>query len=173
MNAIQTGVLRRFRQLGIRFLVVGGQAMRAYGIDRPTRDLDLWIARDFANAQAMERFLHRVQYRPPLERLQSPNFKFTVGDPRSPDVDILTSVAGDPAFDELYGRRHVLVLDGHRVDVVAPSDLIAIKEVAAVTNQADAASGNLNAHDQKIAEGAARKERRDVSLLQIWVDWVA
>lgn len=81
MNDIQRRVIRQFRQLGVRSLVVGGQAMRAYGIDRPTRDLDLWVARDLANAQAMETFLAQFQNQPPLKRLQQPNFKFTVGDP--------------------------------------------------------------------------------------------
>lgn len=168
MNQTQVGVLRRFRDLGIRYLVIGGQAMRAYGIDRPTLDLDLWVARDLANAQAMEQFLARVQNRPPLERLQQPNFKFTVGDPARPDVDILTSVAGDPSFDEAYERRQVLRLDGCDLDVVAPTDLVGIKDAAAAKDEADAASGTLNADDQQIAEGAARKERRDAAFIRMW-----
>lgn len=168
MNKIQSDVLRQFRKLDIRFLVIGGQAMRAYGIDRPTRDLDLWISRDLDNARAMRKFSRRVQNRPSLERLQQPNFKFTVGDSAKPDVDILTSVAGDPAFDELYARRQELGLDGHVLDVVAPTDLIAIKDAAAARNEAEVASGTLSAHDQLIAAGAAQKERRDISFIQMW-----
>lgn len=142
--------------------------MRAYGIDRPTRDLDLWIARDLANARAMEKFLHRVQNRPPLERLQQPNFRFTVGDPTNPAVDILTSVAGDPEFDACYERRQVLRLDGYELDVISPRDLIGIKEAAAAQNEADAASGTLGVHERQVAEGAARKDRRDVTFIQMW-----
>ena len=169
MSAIQRGVIRQFRQLGIRFLVVGGQAMRAYGIDRQTRDLDLWIARDLANAQAMERFLQRVQNRPPLERLQQPNFKFTVGDPGRPDVDILTSVAGDPPFDDLYERRQVLKLDGLDLDVIAPADLVTVKEAAADQQETDAASGALSPADVKAATGTAAKERKDTVFLRMWI----
>ena len=169
MNVTQHGVIKQFRRLGVRFLVVGGQAMRAYGIDRPTRDLDLWVARDLANAQAMQRFLQRVQNRPPLERLQQPNFKFTVGDPSRPDVDILTSVAGDPPFDDLYAHRQLLNLDQQEVDVVAPSDLVAIKEAAAHKHEADVASGTLSPGDMKAATGTAAKERRDIVFLRMWI----
>ena len=91
MTPIQLDILKQFRRLRIRYMVVGGQAMRAHGIDRQTSDLDLWVARDRANAIALTTFMHRVQNLPPLERLQQPNFKFTVGDPARPEVDILTS----------------------------------------------------------------------------------
>ena len=99
MTPLQNDLLTQFHRLGIRYLVVGGQAMRALGIDRRTRDLDVWIARDLTNAEALIRFMRRVQNVPPLERLQQANFKFTLGDPARPEVDILTSVAGDPPFD--------------------------------------------------------------------------
>src|SRR5437763_16686570 len=96
MTPLQDDLLSQFHRLGIRYLVVGGQAMRALGIDRRTHDLDVWIARDLANAEAFTRFVQRVQHVPPLERLQQPNFRFTVVDPARTEVDILTSVAGDP-----------------------------------------------------------------------------
>lgn len=143
--------------------------MRAYGIDRPTRDLDLWTARDMANALALERFLQRVQNRPPLGRLQEPNYKFTVGDPANPDVDILTSVAGDPCFDELHERRQVLQLDGQELDVIAPADLVAVKEAAAAKHEADAENGSLSDADVHAATRTAAKERMDIMFLRMWI----
>ena len=169
MTPLQLYVLRQFRQLGIRHLVVGGQAMRAYGIDRATRDLDLWVARDATNAKAMTQFLHRVQSLSPLERLQKPNFKFTVGDPAKPDVDILTSVAGDPSFDEMFQRKLNLKLDGETLDAVAPADLLTIKEAAAAAQEADAANGTLNDQDLRAAIGTAQKERKDIVFLRMWI----
>lgn len=142
--------------------------MRTYGIDRATRDLDLWIGRDAENAQAMNRFLERVQNRPPLERLQQPNFRFTVGDPQNPDVDILTSVAGDPSFDGMYDRRRVVQHEGLTLDVVSPGDLISIKAAAAAKNEADASRGNLAPHERRLAEGAASKDRRDAAFIRLW-----
>jgi hypothetical protein len=167
MTPLQLDVLRQFRKLGIRFLVVGGQAMRARGIDRPTRDLDLWIARDLANAEAMMRFLERVQTRPALERLQLPNFKFTVGDPARPEVDILTSVAGDPGFDDCLSRSQPLALGGQRLQTISTADLVAIKEASAQTMDGDAANAALSTQDRAAASGTAAKERRDIALLKL------
>ena len=143
--------------------------MRARGIDRPTRDLDLWVARDHVNAEAMTRFLQRVQNRPPLERLQQPNFKFTVGDPHRPDVDILTSVAGDPDFEECAARAQALDIDGQRLQVIAAGDLLAVKEASAVTMDHDAANEQLSAEERAAALRTAAKERRDIALLRLLV----
>ena len=57
MTPVQVDVLRQFSALGIRYLLIGGQAMRARGIDRKTSALDLWIARDAANAAVILCFL--------------------------------------------------------------------------------------------------------------------
>jgi nucleotidyltransferase DUF2204 len=166
MTPLQIDVLGQFRALGIRNLIVGGQAMRAWGIDRQTRDLDLWIARDRANAEAMTRFLQRVQNRPPLERLQQPNFRFTVGDPRRPEVDILTSLAGDPEFDACLAHAQELVLDGLRVTVISAEDLLAVKEASAAIMDRDAADQNLSAAERTAATATAGKERRDIAMIQ-------
>ena len=169
MTPLQVDVLRQFRVLGIRNLIVGGQAMRARGIDRQTRDLDLWIARDQANAEAMTRFLSRVQNRPPLERLQQPNFKFTVGDPRRPEVDILTSVAGDPEFDVCLVRAQELSLGGQPVTVISAEDLLAVKEASAAIMDRDAVDQNLTAEERAAAAATAGKERRDIAILQLLI----
>ncbi len=165
MTPLQRQTLRELRALGIRYLVVGGQAMRAMGIDRQTRDLDLWIARDAGNARAMARFLQRVQYRVPLARLQEPNLKLTVGDPRHPEVDLLTSVAGDPNFADCFCRSQQMRLDGHRLQIVAAADLLAIKEASAQTMDHDAQDANLSDQERAAAVRTAEKERRDVALL--------
>ena len=167
MTPLQVDVLRQFRALGIRYLLIGGQAMRARGIDRPTRDLDLWIARDLANAEAMTRFLHRVQNKPPLERLQQPNFKFTVGDPTRPEVDILTSVAGDLDFEDCLARSQRLDLGGHQLQVMATADLVSVKEASAEIMDRDATNLALSEQDRASAVHTAAKERRDLGLLKL------
>ena len=167
MTPLQVATLRRFQALGIRYLLVGGQAMRARGIDRQTNDLDLWIARDRANAEAMAHFMERVQNRPPLERLQQPNFKFTVGDHQHPEVDILTSVAGDPEFEECAARSELLRLDGQRLQVMTAGDLIAVKEASAAVMDRDAKDAALSDQDRTAAARTAEKERRDIALLSL------
>jgi hypothetical protein len=170
MTPMQVEVLKEFRRLRIRYLVVGGQAMRAHGIDRRTNDLDLWVARDRSNAQALARFMRRVQNLPPLERLQQPNFKFTIGEPAKPEVDILTSVAGDPSFDEAISRCQRIMLDTRRVPVIGVNDLVDIKKASAVQMELEAADSTLTDADRAQAAGTAAKERNDITLLQVLLD---
>lgn len=172
MTPLQNNLLSQFHQLGIRYLVVGGQAMRALGVDRQTRDLDVWIARDLANAEALSCFMRRFQNVPPLERLQQPDFKFTVGDPACPEVDILTSVAGDPPFDVAYARAQRLMLDGRRIPVVTMADLLEIKEASAKKMEQDAANQALMDAERTLAASTGVKERRDITLLQVAITTV-
>ena len=167
MTPLQNDLLSQFHRLGIRYLVVGGQAMRALGIDRGTRDLDVWIARDLANAEALIRFMRPFQNVPPLERLQQPNFKFMAGDPAHPEVDILTSVAGDPPFEVAFARAERLMLDGRRIPVVTIADLLAIKEASAEKMEQDAADPALTEAERTQAAATGAKERRDIALLQV------
>jgi hypothetical protein len=166
MTPIQTEVLRAFKRLGIRYLVIGGQAMRAYGINRPTRDLDVWVARDPANAQRLKRFAERAQRQPPLDRLQKAGFRFTVGDPANPAVDILTSLEGDPSFDDAYERRQRLMLDERWLPTISAADLLAIKELTATRNERESAELSRSPEDRHSAAGAAARDRRDAALLK-------
>ncbi|WP_133611431.1 hypothetical protein [Aquabacterium commune] len=170
MNETQRQVIRAFREHRVRYLVVGGQAMRSYGIDRRTQDLDLWVARDMANAQAITRFMRQVQNLPPLDRLQQPNFKFTVGHPGQPDVDILTSVAGDPQFDVYFGRSDRRLIDGLRLPVINPSDLLLVKQASAVKMEEDQHDPALEQVDRQMAQRTAEKERRDIMLLNLYIN---
>ena len=166
MTPVQNNLLSQFHRLGIRYLVVGGQAMRALGIDRRTRDLDVWIARDLANVEALTGFMQHIQNVPPLERLQQANFMFTVGDPTHPEVDILTSVAGDPPFDVAFARADHLMLDGRRILVVTITDLLAIKEASAERMGEDATDSTLSEAEQVQAAETGARERKDIELLQ-------
>ena len=148
MTPWQVDVIRQFRALEVRYLLVGGQAMRARGIDRPTRDLDLWIGRDLVNAEAMMSYLQAAQNRPSLDRLQTPDLKLTVGDPARPEVDILTSVAGNPDFSDCLARSQQLRLDGHRLQVISTLDLLAAKEATTAVMDRDAMNPSLSDQDR-------------------------
>ena len=147
--------------------------MRSYGIDRRTQDLDLWVARDVANAQAITRFMGQVENLPPLERLQQPNFKFTIGHPGRPDVDILTSVAGDPQFDICFGRSERRLIDGLRLPAINPSDLLLVKQTSAVKMEEDQHDLQLERADRQAAQRTAEKERRDIMLLNLYINNLA
>lgn len=169
LTETQAAILSGLRREGVRYLIIGGKAMWAHGLQvRKTRDLDLWVARDASNAAALATFMKRVQNLPPLERLQQPNFKFAVGDPQLPDVEILTSVAGDPPFDEAYGHQLKYPVGKSHLCVVSLEDLIAIKSAAGAKHQADIDAGTLNEQERAQATGALRKETADLHFLRMW-----
>ena len=140
--------------------------MRAHGINRHTYDLDLWVARDRANTMALANYLRGAENVPPLDRLERPNFKFTIGDPLRPEVEILTSVEGDPSFDDAFLRRSRLMLDTRRVPVIGVIDLVTVKEAVAKRMELEAIDLRLSEAERSQAEVTAQKERRDLLFLR-------
>ncbi|MDQ3528467.1 MAG: hypothetical protein M3425_00715, partial [Actinomycetota bacterium] len=53
-------VLAALEREGVRYAVFGGLAMAAHGLDRGTRDLDLFLAADEENVARLRRALHGV-----------------------------------------------------------------------------------------------------------------
>ena len=53
-------VLAALERHGVRYAVFGGLAMAAHGLDRATRDLDLFVAPDEDNVQRLRAALHAV-----------------------------------------------------------------------------------------------------------------
>jgi hypothetical protein len=52
--------LEALERRGVRYAVFGGLAMAAYGFDRATRDLDLFVASDADNVELLRRSLADV-----------------------------------------------------------------------------------------------------------------
>jgi hypothetical protein len=91
---------------GARYLVVGGYALALHAEPRFTKDLDIWIERSPANAQAVWNAL--AAFGAPLSDLSpddftSPELVYQLGIPPS-RVDLLTSIDG-VTFSEAWPRR--------------------------------------------------------------------
>ncbi len=114
-----------------RFLIVGGYALAAHGHPRFTKDLDVWIAADSANAGRL------------LDALADFGFGdigLQEGDFTAPDaviqlgypplrIDLLTSIDG-VEFDACYSRRVVTPIDGVPVPFLHSEDLIRNKRAS-------------------------------------------
>lgn len=114
-----------------RFLIVGGYAVAFHGHPRFTADLDVWILVDEENAQAV------------VDALADFGFAdagLTVDDFLAPDrvvqlgypplrIDLMTAIDG-VRFDEAYGRREVVELDGVEVPFISLDDLRANKRAS-------------------------------------------
>jgi hypothetical protein len=124
-------LLSAFHAHGVRYLVVGGYAVIFHAQPRFTKDIDLFIKADPANAQAT--FAALATFGAPLEGIRPDEFAdrgnfFRFGrDPRG--FDILPDLPGVD-FDAAWERRVEGVIDaatGLKAFFISKDDLIAAK----------------------------------------------
>jgi hypothetical protein len=124
-------LLSAFHAHGVKYLIVGGYAVIFHAQPRFTRDIDLFIKADPANAQAAYAAL--AEFGASLQGIRPEDFAdrgsfFRFGyDPRG--FDILPDIPGVD-FDAAWERRVEGVLDaatGLKVFFISRDDLIAAK----------------------------------------------
>jgi predicted nucleotidyltransferase len=126
---------REFRELlsilekhEVRYLVIGGYAVMLYSEPRWTKDLDLWISTDPANARATFEALR--EFGAPLAGLEEEDFArpghfYQMGNPPL-RVDVMMDIPGGN-FDAAWERRNTIELDGNRIHFIGREDLVAVK----------------------------------------------
>ena len=145
-DRVQTQQVGEFQQIiaalaaaGLRFVIVGGVAMRLQGSAHITDDIDFVVARDPANLEALIKAL--APYHPSL-RGAPPGLPF-FWDVRTlknimnitlttdlGSVDLLGEPAGVESFHQLWDDATTLDLDGLPVRVASIPALIAMKRAA-------------------------------------------
>ena len=124
-------MLSAFLNAKVEFLLVGGYAMSAHGINRYTRDIDLFVRASVENSRRIWLAL-AVFGAPKLENtpedFAKPNMVMQFGVPPK-RIDILTSIAGVD-FDEAWAGRMHLPMDGLSIPVIGRKELIQNKRAA-------------------------------------------
>ncbi len=124
-------LLSAFQSHGVKYLVVGGYAVIFHAQPRFTKDMDLFIKADWANAQAVHAAL--AQFGAPLRGIRPEDFTdrssfFRFGlEPRC--IDILPDIPGVD-FEGAWQRRVEGVIDaedGLTAFFISKEDLIAAK----------------------------------------------
>jgi hypothetical protein len=72
VNSDFSDLLRVFNDNDVKYLVIGGYAVVQYAEPRFTKDLDLWVSTDAANAAAVFKALR--EFGAPLENLTERDF---------------------------------------------------------------------------------------------------
>ena len=121
-------LLSIFNDKMVRYLVVGGYAVIKYAEPRYTKDLDLWVKANEANAAAVCAALRA--FGAPLAGLDEDDFAhegyfYQMGVPPV-RVDILMSIPG-LAFEDAWSRRVEVNFDGILVPFISKRDLITSK----------------------------------------------
>ena len=125
----------------VEFLVVGGYAVAAHGIERVTKDMDVWVRASAENAERVWTALAR--FGAPMDRIERGDLMrddliFQIGVPPY-RIDILTKLEGLD-FNEAYPNRVEAEVDGVRFACLGRQDLIRNKlAVGRPQDQADAA----------------------------------
>jgi hypothetical protein len=124
-------LLNLFEKHEIRYLIVGGYAVMKYSEPRFTKDLDIWIATDIANADAVYKALK--EFGAPLTDLTAADFTdqdcfYQMGRPPL-RVDIMMSIQG-VQFEESWQNREIVELDGHSIPFISRADLICAKKAS-------------------------------------------
>jgi nucleotidyltransferase AbiEii toxin of type IV toxin-antitoxin system len=140
----QYWLLRVLLRGNVRFLIVGGHALPAHGVHRPTKDLDIWVSNSEENAARMAQGFRRI--RAPLPKggdweaaFQKEHALYAYPDPGpGKEADILTSIPGMD-FDACFKRSVPLELQGLNVRAVGLDDLIEIKTISAHSGNDEAA----------------------------------
>ncbi len=113
----------------VRFLIVGGHAVGVHSVPRATKDLDVWIASDPENHQALLEALRA--YGTPsnvIEHVGRAQADEVVWFGRPPSrIDLIKQLPG-VEFEAAWARRTVLSWDGLSVPVISRDDLIANKQ---------------------------------------------
>jgi len=120
-----------------RYLVVGGVAANLHGSVRATRDVDILIPRDRANAERVLAALRELPWGVAREidaaELVRKQFTIVGDDPR---VDVLT-VAAKVTFEAAWPRRKTRRVEGVRIPYLSLADLIRSKETGRASDEAD------------------------------------
>jgi hypothetical protein len=118
----------RLTEKGIRFLLIGGQAMRLLGCDRETKDHDYLIEVNVINLDAAyAAIVSYLGYIPKFQKHELLSAKKQMKLPGS--VDVLTSVEG-LQFSELYSRSHIIHMDGVAVHYPCVEDMLRLKSIS-------------------------------------------
>lgn len=124
-------LLAEFNAHSVEYIVVGAHALAAHGQIRATKDLDVWVRPDAANAKrvlaALRAFgaaLHGLTE----QDLSTPGVVFQLGVPPV-RIDILTMIDG-VAFDEAWPDRLQTKFAGVPTAVLSKKHLIKNKSTA-------------------------------------------
>ncbi len=128
VNSDFSDLLRLFNKYGVRYLVIGGYAVVQYTEPRYTKDLDLWISTDPANAEAVYAALR--EFGAPLVGLTAEDFAeegyfYQMGVPPV-RVDVLMGIPG-LEFETAWQKRQEVDFDDLSVLFISRKDLIKAK----------------------------------------------
>ena len=131
VNSDFSDLLKLFNDKKVRYLIIGGYAVVQYAEPRYTKDLDIWISTDTANANSVYEALK--EFGAPLAELTEKDFSedgyfYQMGVPPV-RVDILMGIPG-VEFEKAWRKRAKIEFDGLLLSFISREDLITAKRAS-------------------------------------------
>ncbi len=148
-----------FQKCRIRYAVIGGYAVAAWGEERATRDIDLLCNAGHTKAllSALDsehiRFKHRIGgYGDPIPEV----IQIEMGPVTTPsEVDILIGIREAP--QGIFDRVRAVPVEGLAIPVVSPEDLIILKLLAGSARDLEDAGSIVQVQGEKLDRGLVRR----------------
>jgi len=121
----------------VKALLIGGQACIVYGASEFSRDSDFVILSDNANLENLKKALVELKaeaiYVPELKeeflkRGHGCHFRCNAEDVKDLRIDVMSRLRGCAPFEELWGRRNSVVVEGQAIDIISLQDLVTSKK---------------------------------------------
>ncbi|MBI4548815.1 MAG: nucleotidyltransferase [Ignavibacteriae bacterium] len=103
----------------VQYLVVGGYAVALHGHPRYTKDLDVWVKRDKANAERLLKVLKDFGFGSldiTIEDVLNPDVVIQLGNPPN-RLDLMSDLTG-VEFDDCYSKRLSMKIKQTKIDVI-------------------------------------------------------
>ncbi len=128
LNPLELELLSHFNSAGVRYLVIGGHAVRFHGHLRSVKDLDVFVDTSGDNPSRVVSALQSLGFSGndlSADRFSEPKKQIPLG---RYNTELLTSPDGPP-FEEAYARRVRANVNGLAIPVVSRNDLIEQKRI--------------------------------------------
>ena len=114
--------LKCFVLHNVRFMLIGGYAVNAFGHVRNTVDIDVWVASDPENQQRAVRAVREFGFAStPDNILAEPKAMLRMGIPPL-RIEVLKSISG-VEFEDCWERRVPFDMEGHTIPMISLEDL--------------------------------------------------
>lgn len=104
LNAVEFELVGAMLDAQVRFVIVGGFAVRAHGHLRPTKDLDILVEPLLENVDRLATVLQRFGVSLDASKLARPKIQAPLRGRQLSGIEILTSIS-DVSFEEAFESR--------------------------------------------------------------------
>lgn len=123
-------LLRLLDNGNVRFVVIGGVALHLHGGDHMPHDVDVCIAKDPANLEAIAQMARAKDLRLVRNTRVLADSTHLSLETASGNLELLAKVPGIDSFEGVWNRSLLREIEGREVRVASLDDLIAMKRAA-------------------------------------------